>query len=115
VLARANRLTQAEQLRSTLKSGKRFAAKHLVIHLKRDEAQPHARVGFIVGKTVAGAVGRNLVKRRLRAVARELLQQHPGGFDLVVRAQTGAAELDWNRLREEFLAVANTALSKVTQ
>lgn len=73
----------------------------------------HARFGFIVGKTVAGAVGRNLVKRRLRALAREVLAQHPSGFDLVVRAQAGAAELDWNRLREEFLVTTENGLSKV--
>ena len=95
-----------------MKSGKRFATKHLVIHLKRDEAQPHARFGFIVGKPVAGAVGRNLVKRRLRALAREVIAQRPGGFDMVVRAQVGAAQLDWNRLREEFLGTVSTALGK---
>ena len=95
-----------------MKSGSRFATKHLVIHLKRDEAQPHARFGFIVGKPVAGAVGRNLVKRRLRALAREVTAKHPGGFDMVVRAQVGAAQLDWNRLREEFLGAVSTALGK---
>ncbi len=98
-----------------MKNGRRFSADHIVIYLKRDEAQPHARFGFIVGKTVAGAVGRNLVKRRLRAVAREVIAQHPSGFDLVVRAQEGAAELDWNRLREEFLGAATTAFSKVSE
>jgi ribonuclease P protein component len=113
LLARANRLTDSEQFRSAIKSGRRFGSNHLVIYLKRDETSSHARFGFIVGKTVAGAVGRNLVKRRLRALAREVLAQHPGGFDLVVRAQTGAAELDWNRLREEFLGTAENALSKV--
>jgi len=95
-----------------MKSGSRFGTKHLVIHLKRDGAQPHARFGFIVSKPVAGAVGRNLVKRRLRSLAREVAAKHPGGFDMVVRAQVGAAQLDWNRLREEFLGVVSTALGK---
>jgi ribonuclease P protein component len=98
-----------------MKSGTRFGSKHLVIHLKRDEAQPHARFGFIVGKPVAGAVGRNLLKRRLRSLARDVLRQSPSGFDLVVRAQVGAAQLEWNRLREEFLGVVDTALGKVAE
>ena len=72
----------------------------------------HARFGFIVGKTVAGAVGRNLVKRRLRAIAREVLVEHPSGYTLVVRAQTGAAAIEWNRLREEFLNTAGLAFKK---
>lgn len=113
LLARANRLTDSEEFRSATKSGRRFGSEHLVIYLKRDETMSHARFGFIVGKTVAGAVGRNLVKRRLRALAREVLAQHPSGFDLVVRAQAGAAELDWNRLREEFLVTTENGLSKV--
>ena len=73
----------------------------------------HARFGFIVGKTVAGAVGRNLVKRRMRAIAREVLAQHPSGFDAVVRAQAGAAELEWTRLREEFLGSISVGFKKV--
>ncbi len=73
----------------------------------------HARFGFIVGKTVAGAVGRNLVKRRLRAIARDVLAEHPSGYTLVVRAQTGAAAIEWNRLREEFLNTAKLAFKKV--
>jgi ribonuclease P protein component len=53
------------------------------------------------------------VKRRLRAIARELLAQHPSGYTLVVRAQTGAAKTEWNRLREEFLNTAQLAFKKV--
>ena len=90
-----------------------MSSQHLVIYLKRDETMSHARFGFIVGKTVAGAVGRNLVKRRLRAIARELLAQHPSGYTFVVRAQSGAATVEWNRLREEFLNTAQLAFKKV--
>ena len=90
-----------------------MGSQHLVIYLKRDETMSHARFGFIVGKTVAGAVGRNLVKRRLRAIAREVLAEHPSGYTLVVRAQTGAANTEWNRLREEFLNTAQLAFKKV--
>lgn len=93
----------------------RLSSQHLVIYLKRDETMSHARFGFIVGKTVAGAVGRNLVKRRLRAIAREVLAEHPSGYTLVVRAQTGAAATEWNRLREEFLNTAKLAFKKVEQ
>ena len=32
-----------------------------------------------------------------------LLAEHPSGYTLVVRAQTGAAATEWNRLREEVL------------
>ena len=97
-------------MRSTMKQGRRSGSDHLVIYLKRDGAQPHARFGFIVGKTVGGAVRRNLVKRRLREVAREVLRDNPSGYDCIVRAQTGSAELDWNRLRAEMLQLTTAAI-----
>lgn len=98
-----------------MKHGRRFGSDHLVIYLKRDGAQPHARFGFIVGKTVGGAVRRNQVKRRLRELSRTWIAEHPSGFDVVVRAQTGSAEMDWNRLRTEFSQLINTALDKVVE
>jgi ribonuclease P protein component len=68
-------------------------------------------------------VKRNLVKRRLRAIAREVLVSVDQGeatssvsnnsnFDVVVRALPGSAELEWNKLREEMLASINKQLGK---
>lgn len=94
-----------------MKQGQKQISDHVIVYLNRDEAEPHARFGFIVGKPVAGAVGRNLVKRRLRAIARELLLTNPAEYLTVVRALPGAAELDWNRLREEVM----TAFEKTMQ
>lgn len=95
-----------------MKQGQKQISDHVIVYLKRDEAEPHARFGFIVGKPVAGAVGRNLVKRRLRAIARELLLTNPAEYLTVVRALPGAAELDWNRLREEVMTVFEKTMQR---
>ncbi len=95
-----------------MKQGQKQISDHIIVYLKRDEAEPHARFGFIVGKPVAGAVGRNLVKRRLRAIARELLLTNPAEYLTVVRALPGAAELDWNRLREEVMTVFEKTMQR---
>jgi ribonuclease P protein component len=87
-----------------MKQGQKQVSDHVIIYLKRDEAEPHARFGFIVGKPVAGAVGRNQVKRRLRAICRELLADNPSNYLAVVRALPGSAEIDWNRLHEEVVS-----------
>jgi ribonuclease P protein component len=98
-----------------MKSGRKVAAEHLVVYLKRDEVSPQSRFGFLVSKAVGGAVQRNLVKRRLRAVARERLGGMASGTQIVVRALPGAAQITWNKLREELLTAIETAESKRTK
>lgn len=114
MLARENRLLKAEDFRLTMKQGRKVSSDHLVIYLKRDEAAPHARFGFVVAKTVGGAVKRNLVKRRLREISRELMPDLGQQLSVVVRALPGSAELEWNKLREELIDAAKTALKKAS-
>jgi len=54
-----------------------------------DEVSP--RVGFAVPRAVGGAVTRNRVRRRLRALCAERLASWPAGVRLVVRALPAAA------------------------
>jgi ribonuclease P protein component len=98
-----------------MKQGRKIGSDHLVIYLKRDEAAPHARFGFVVAKTVGGAVKRNLVKRRLRAISRETLLPLEIKADVVVRALPGAAELEWAKLRDEFRLDFETAVKKTAK
>ena len=98
-----------------MKQGNKQVSDHVIIYLKRDEASPHARFGFVVGKPVAGAVGRNLVKRRLRSIGAELLKTNPNSYSAVIRALPGAAEIDWNRLREEVMTAFQKVQSKANR
>jgi len=66
----------------------------MVVHLISAPAggagQP-ARVGFIVARSVGGAVQRNRVKRQLRHLARARLDRLAPGTWMVVRALPAAA------------------------
>jgi ribonuclease P protein component len=55
------------------------------------DTQSATRVGFVVSKAVGGAVVRNTVTRRLRALIRERLDALPAGTSLVVRALPASA------------------------
>ena len=68
----------------------------------RSDGDPAKRVGFTVTKKIGGAVVRNRMKRRLRALARELLPT--GGFpgaDHVLIGRAGGIERDFSMLRQE--------------
>jgi ribonuclease P protein component len=68
----------------------------------RKDADPTMRVGFTVTKKIGGAVVRNRMKRRFRALAREIV---PGkgiaGADHVMIGRSNGLERDFGLLRTE--------------
>lgn len=68
----------------------------------RDDGEPAMRVGFTVTKKIGNAVVRNRMKRRLRALARELLPASGvSGADHVLIGRAGGVERDFAALRAE--------------
>jgi ribonuclease P protein component len=77
----------------------------------RDDGDPAIRLGLTVSKKVGGAVVRNRMKRRFRALARELLPDCGiEGTDLVLIARPSGIEREFDLLREEL----RKALGKVS-
>jgi ribonuclease P protein component len=71
---------------------------------RRDDGNPAIRVGFTVTKKVGGAVVRNRLKRRLRALAREFLPSlGVAGADHVLIGRSGGIERDYALLGEELV------------
>jgi ribonuclease P protein component len=73
---------------------------------------PAVRAGFVVPKTVGGAVLRNKVKRRLRHLVRDRLGQLPAGTAVVVRALPLAAERSYLGLSADLDAALAAAHRK---
>nr|WP_163959919.1 ribonuclease P protein component [Sphingomonas insulae] len=68
----------------------------------REDGDPAMRVGFTVTKKVGNAVVRNRMKRRLRALARELLPAGGiRGADHVLIGRDGGIERDHAALKAE--------------
>ena len=112
MLARESRISSGDDYRQAMKAGIKISGTATVLYLQRDESQTQARFGFIVSKAVGGAVKRNLIKRRLRSVAREINAAQPAGYNLVIRALPEAGSFNWNRLQQEVLNNAKAAFSK---
>lgn len=73
----------------------------LLVH-DRDDGDGAMRLGITITKKIGGAVVRNRMKRRFRALARELLPDlgRPGA-DHVLIGRAGGVERDFSLLREE--------------
>ena len=69
------------------------------------EALPGARVGLTVSRKVGNAVARNRARRRLRAVAAELLPVHAAaGHDYVLVGRAGTLLRPYDGLRADLEA-----------
>jgi len=68
----------------------------------RSDGDPQMRVGFTVTRKIGGAVVRNRMKRRFRALAREVMPDKGfAGSDHVMIGRTGGVERDFGLLRNE--------------
>lgn len=116
MLTRTNRLTSGESFSRAVRRGRRAGTGTLVLHLAvpaPDDAgsSAPARVGFVVSKAVGPAVARNLVRRRLRHLARERLPLLPCSAMLVVRALPPARAASYAALGGDF----DSALARVVE
>jgi ribonuclease P protein component len=81
----------------------------LIVHVRND-ADPVMRVGITVSKKVGNAVIRNRMKRRFRALVREVLPEAGlPGADHVLIGRNGGIERPFAELRAELVK----ALGKV--
>jgi len=124
VLAAAHRLRRSSDFGSALRAGRRAGRGSLVVHLavpaqaqiahasepaRTDSSTLLVRAGFVVSKAVGGAVVRNKVKRRLRALVQDRLAGLPAGSTLVVRALPAAAAVSFVQLGRDLDAALTAA------
>ncbi len=112
MLPAAARMRRREDFSAAVRGGSRAGRPLLTGHLLvRPGSQEPARTGFVVSRAVGGAVVRNKVRRRLRALMgghMESLQRS----QLVVRANPRAATARQSDLAAELDLVINTLLRR---
>ena len=101
MLARPNRLTRGAEYKAVVRRGRRCAGAHTVTYINRAVTDGPARFGFIVSRQVGGAVVRNTIRRRLKALTFESLERVAPGSDIVIRALPSAASASFSDLRTD--------------
>ncbi|GGC01170.1 ribonuclease P protein component [Cellulomonas carbonis] len=103
------RMRRSEQFARTIRTGGRAGRDTLVVHCAVGAEHDGTQVGFVVAKTVGGAVVRNVVRRRLRGVVLEQRAALPEHADVVVRALPASADATYTRLADDFRSALATA------
>lgn len=105
MLAQANRLVSADDFRAVLRRGSRRASGNTVVSVLRTPVGTPSRFGFIVTRKVGNAVKRNRVRRRMKAIAWELVNGGVAGTDVVIRALPASVKADWGTLHSEIFGL----------
>lgn len=100
-LGRLDRIRRRSEFLRVQNEGSRVHTPHFVVMVHANERR---RIGITVTRRVAGAVGRNRIKRLVREVFRLDRQLFPANCDVVVVARRGAHRLDYAHVLAELIA-----------
>jgi ribonuclease P protein component len=100
LLPRQHRINSGSDFKVIMRTGKRANATTITAYAA-SATSSHARFGFVVSKSVGSAVTRNLVKRRLRALAAKTLSRR-NELDVIIRANPAAALAKFDELASDF-------------
>jgi len=114
VLPARYRMTRSTEFGATVSQGVRAVQPDLVVHAMRsdDAADSGPRVGLVVAKSVGNAVQRHRVARRLRHVARTVIDELNPADRVVIRALPSSRHTISARLEEELRTALRRTRSK---
>jgi len=100
-MLKSSRLLKHADFQSVYKNGKKRFSGNVTLFFRDREDSSGPRVGFTVGKALGGAVDRNRILRRMRAVVRERLSQLTRPLDVVLHPRKSVLTLEFARLDSE--------------
>lgn len=99
---REERLRKSKDFKQVFRTGTSTSGRCFLVYCAENNLNRN-RLGIIVKKEIASAVGRNRIKRLCREVYRRNKNKIEDGFDIVISARRGAKDTDYNQVKEELL------------
>lgn len=100
MLERKRRLNKNRYFQYMYKKGEKVNSSNMYLVFLKTKFKPN-RFGFVVSNKIGKAVKRNLVKRRLRAIVRELLPVISQNNNYILIAKESINERDYLQLKKE--------------
>ena len=113
---KSRRLRKRAEFQRVYEQGRRIRSSLFTAHVRDAETADPGRVGLTVPRAIGKAVVRNRVKRRLREAVRRHWLELPDGLEVVFHARRPIVDASWPRLESEvqraFQAVQNASASQ---
>ena len=106
---KSRRLTQSAEFEQVKRNGRVYRGQLVVLSIvPANDATPF-RAGFITSRALGRAVVRNRVRRRLREIVRKHQREVVNGIWMVIIARASAARASYEQLEVEWLRLAKRA------
>ena len=99
------RLLKHADFQAVYKNGRKHFSGNMTAFYRQTDRDGGPRVGFTVGKVLGGAVVRNRIRRRMRAVVRQHLRELIAPLDLVLHPRKSVLTLKFAQLDVEIAQV----------
>ena len=100
MLPKAYRVRKNSEFTKIYQDSRSFAARNIVLFVRKRE-DSELKIGFSVSKKNGKAQERNLIKRRLRAAAKEYLTEISRGYDLVFLARAPIKKANYQEIKRD--------------
>ena len=105
MLARHNRIVEPGDFRQVVRRGDKQTTAHLIVYRRPSELN---RVGVIVTAKCGNAVVRNTLRRRTRAIARNMIDHGLLTGDIIIRFRAEGQAPNFLELKAELEAAAGS-------
>ncbi|MBC7297740.1 MAG: ribonuclease P protein component [Demequina sp.] len=111
MLSASHRIRRGEDFRLVMRTGAKAGTRTAVVYLVRT-GDAQSMTGFAVSRAVGGAVVRNRVTRRFRAIMADELNRLPHGSRVVLRALPASASASFDELKSDVVGGLRRAVAK---
>ena len=106
---KSRRLTQSAEFERVKKNGQPYRGQLIVLGIVSANDATRFRAGFVTSRALGRAVVRNRVRRRLREIVRKHQREIVDGIWIVTIARAQAARASYEQLEAEWLRLAKHA------
>ena len=113
-MKRVNSLKGRKVFQEVFKNGRKGRRSGITVFVLRDKHKIEdkdqskkrtVKIGISAGRHIGNACKRNLIKRRIRAVCNELIDQINNEFLIIIKPGSGSENLSFEDLKFEIIAI----------